>query len=162
MALTITNFTADADSMVITIQSTTALTTSILFLTDDSVVNIFSDFNATANPDEYQATISEDYSDGIFTLDISNTGDNLIISIGNLLIGYQYLLSQTIKEEWDCILLQQLQGVEQLLLANEGDLARNIYLSIQNKAASCTDAPMLDYHIAKTNIWIEEGKFIIT
>lgn len=161
MSLTIITFTADATEATIKINSSSVLIKADLILQDGTSLDILADFTSTGI-DEYEAIVEGDFSDGVITADLRSAGDTLILSICNLLIGTQYLLSETIKEIFDCILMQQLEGIKQLVLANEGDLARSIYGDVLNKTASCSDAPMLGYQVSGTSISIIDSKYIIT
>ena len=167
--LTIKTFTANAngvDSIELYVVSDTPPTAASIIFTDGSVLDILADFIPAGPPNEFQASVfptteQPSFADGIFTLDIDNGVEQFVVSIGNLLAASQYLLAKTLAEDWDCVLLQNLEGVRQLIIANEGDLARSIYLDLQKQAATCSDAPQLDYHIEKTSIWIVDNLYVI-
>lgn len=163
---TFTAFANSVDTLEILVTSDTAIANASIIYTDNTIEDILLKFVPAGPPDEYIASVPPSvsqptFADGIFTLDIANDTDQVIVSIGNLLLASQHLLDQTIRGEFDCVLLQNLEGVRQLLVANEGDLARSIYYDLQRQAAACTDAPMLSYHIEKTNIWIENNTYVI-
>jgi hypothetical protein len=161
MALTIITFTATLNQIELVVNTIVPLVAATLIVTDGTTLNILADFAPTGNANEYKAIVLGNYRDGVFTADLNNDTDELLISIGNLLLGNQYLLDETIREVWDCGLLQNLQGVEQLILANEGDLARKIYYDIQKKSASCTEAALFEYHINKTSVWIVASEYVL-
>lgn len=161
MAILVETFTANSENMTILLTSDAPLESALLLLTDGTSEDILDQFNPTVNPNEYEAIITADYSDGVFVLDVRNGADTYIVSICNLLLGTQYLTKQTIDEIFDCVLMQQLEAIKQLVLANQGDLAQSIYFDVQNKAASCSEAPMLGYNFVGTSVWIEDSKYVI-
>jgi len=166
--LIINDFTAydnQVDTLEIKVTSDSAITAASIIYTDGSVEDILSKFVPAGPPNEYVASVPAtppmSTKDGVFTLDVSNSAENMIVSIGNLLLASQLLLDKTIRKEFDWVLMQNIEGVRQLILANEGDLARAIYYDLQKQAASCSSAPMLDYHIEKTEIWIVDNLYTI-
>ena len=99
--------------------------------------------------------------DGIMTFDVATPTETLQVSVCSLTLGTQYLLSQVLKKEYDCVLMQNLEAIKQLIMANQSDVARDIYEDVRNQAASCTDAAMLGYDVVGTTISIIKGNFVI-
>lgn len=164
MSLNIKTFTADATSMVIIVDSTAALTEASMIPTDGVLVDILADF-ISSGTDEYTATLLGDYSDGVFTADVTNADTtNDTATIGNLLLGTLCLLKSTIMENYDCVLFQQLEAVKQLLLGDNGDLAQSIYFTIQIKCTPCIASDgevVINPVLEGISIWIIDDNFIV-
>lgn len=161
MAITIKTFTAKDTGFALVFTSDNPMTVANIILQDGNPLDILLYIAPTGNPGEYSADVPGDYQDGIFNLSLENSVESLGVAIGNTLIGNQCLLDRTLKDIFDCVLVQQLEATSQLILANQGDNARGIYADVLNTCSFCKEAELFTFVIAGTSIWIENSVYTI-
>lgn len=98
--------------------------------------------------------------DGIFTAIISYRQEAPIeLVLGNLYKGNACLLTKVLKENYDCLLFQQLEATKQFVLVSNDPLARDTYTKVLQKCASCV---VTNYSLMGVLIQIEDGAYVIT
>ena len=160
MAISITEFTANKDAINITFSTLNTVTAASIMMVDSTVVDVLSLIQPEGTADTYKITLPGNFSDGVFTFTIDDGVVNHY-TICNLLIGTQALLYKTIKSDFDCTLLLQLDACQTLVLSGEGDLAREIYVDVLFKSANCLTSPMYSFNIHWISIHIIGGSFVV-
>lgn len=163
MAIIINDFSANEVELLVTATSSSTINFAKLIYTDGTVEDVLSLFTDNG-VGLYSLAMSGDFSDGIYTIELHDTNNEVVYkTIGNLLVGTGCMLKSVLKEEYDCVLFQQLEAVKQLLMTNLGDLARSIYQTILDKCAECASANTLPDTVILEgiSIWIVNDDFIV-
>lgn len=111
---------------------------------------------------EFTSTSSHEYDDGIFEAVASDiSGSSVAKAVaGNLNKGYQCQLTKALNEDYDCLLLQDMEATKQFVLLSKGVPARGLYNRVLDKCSSCTYESTTE--LAGISIWLVDGNFIIT
>lgn len=98
-------------------------------------------------------------NDGVFTaVLIYQAEPPTEILMGNLSKGNSCMLTKVLKEEYDCLLFQQLEATKHFIMLGNGPLARDIYTKVLQKCARCVES---EYSMMGVSVEIESGTYII-
>ena len=151
-------FSATSSGLTVVIDNATQPTQVNFKLSDETTVIVTTPDDITGT--EHTYTYAGDFSDGIYTA-TANPGesDELSIFITNTLVGMNCLLQKTLKKDYDCRLVQELEAVKQWTFSQDEALAREVYQEILERCAECSSS----YHegLAGISIWIVNNDFIV-
>lgn len=151
-------FTATATEIKVIVEHTSQPTLIRLELHDLTIVDISIPSDITGSNYTYQ--YAGDYSDGIYACTVNpGEGDEITAFISNLLQGMNCLLQKTLKEEYDCRLVQELEAVKQYTFLQQEDLARNVYTEVEKRCTTCEVSYVEG--LSGISIWIIDNDFIV-
>ena len=156
--MTFIEFTATSTELKVIVDNATQPTLVRFELADmtTSDVSVPSDITGT----EYTYVLATDASDGIYscTVNPDEVGE-IQAFIANLLKGMNCLLQKTLKEEWDCRLVQELEAVKQYTFLQKESYARNVYDEVGKRCTSCESSYVEG--LSGISIWIINNDFIV-
>ena len=152
------SFSATSSGLTVVVDNATQ-PTKIEFKLDDESTVVITDPDSISGT-EHTYSYAGDFSDGIYSCTANpDESDELTIFIANLLKGMNCTLQKTLKKDYDCRLLQELEAIKQWTFSQDEALARETYQEVQVKCAECTTS----YHegLAGISIWIVNNDFIV-
>lgn len=152
------SFTATTTGLTVVIDNVIQPVQVEFKLHDETIVVVTdpSDISGT----EYTYVYAGDYSNGIYSCTANpDETDELTIFITNMLLGMNCLLQKTLKKEYDCRLLQELEAVKQWTFSQEEALARETYQEVEAKCVECSYT--YQEGLAGISIWIIDNDFIV-
>ena len=158
LSMTFIEFTATATQLEVTIDDTsqpTGVTFKLHDLTEATVTT-----PSSTSGTEYTYIYATDASDGIYTCTVNDgEADEIVAFISNMLQGINCLLQKTLREEYDCRLIQELEAVKQYTFLQKEDLARNVYTEVERRCTTC-EASYVE-GLSGISIWIIDNDFIV-
>lgn len=156
--MTFIEFTATASELKVIVDNASQPTLVRFELHDMTTqdVSVPTDITGT----EYTYIIAMDASDGIYACTVNpEEGDTITAFITNMLQGINCLLQKTLREEYDCRLIQELEAVKQYTFLQKEDLARNVYAEVEKRCTTC-EASYVE-GLSGISVWIINNDFIV-
>lgn len=156
--MTVIDFSATATELKIVVDNASQPTLVRFELHDQSTEDIATP--SAINGTEYTYTYPGDFSNGIYAARVNpGEGDEITAFISNLLLGMNCLLQKTLREEYDCRLIQELEAVKQYTFLQQEDLARAVYAEVEKRCTSCQTSYVEG--LSGISIWIVNNDFIV-
>lgn len=156
--MTFVEFTATSTELKVIIDHTSQPTLVRFELHDMTTedISVPSDIIGT----EYTYIYPMDASDGIYACTVNpGEGDEISAFITNMLQGINCLLQKTLREEYDCRLIQELEAVKQYTFLQKEDLTRNVYAEVEKRCTTCETSYVEG--LSGISIWIIDNDFIV-
>lgn len=151
-------FTATSTGLKVIVENATQPTLVRFELDDQSTADVSTPTDITGDQHTYE--YAGDYSDGVYACTVNpGESDEITAFITNMLLGMNCMLQKTLRQEYDCALLQELKATEQYTFLQQEDLARGTYDEVRTRCTQC-EASYVE-GLSGISIWIINNDFVV-